>query len=177
MIIKKINMKWFKLFFPVTMLMALQGFGQIGEKVETVSVLNVQNQTVSLPMLGQKNLLIFYADPSHPRQNKDFRAYMKAHPINNPNVDSYGVINLAAAPLLPNSMIRKMALKETLGTDAQIYFDPDEALSTAWKLPGANNNFAVIFVNKDRVIEFYKAGQLTSQEQQQVLDLIKKYEK
>ena len=151
-------MKWFKLFFPVTMLMALQGFGQIGEKVETVSVLNVQNQTVSLPMLGQKNLLIFYADPSHPRQNKDFRAYMKAHPINNPNVDSYGVINLAAAPLLPNSMIRKMALKETQGTDAQIYF-------------------AVIFVNKDRVIEFYKAGQLTSQEQQQVLDLIKKYEK
>lgn len=102
---------------------------------------------------------------------------MKAHPINNPNVDSYGVINLAAAPLLPNSMIRKMALKETQGTDAQIYFDPDEALSTAWKLPGANNNFAVIFVNKDRVIEFYKAGQLTSQEQQQVLDLIKKYEK
>lgn len=31
----------------------------------------------------------------------------------------------------------------------------------------------MIFVNKDRVIEFYKAGQLTSQEQQQVLDLSK----
>lgn len=34
MIIKKINMKWFKLFFPVTMLMALQGFGQVGKRLK-----------------------------------------------------------------------------------------------------------------------------------------------
>ena len=159
------------------MLIAGQGFGQVGEKVGPVNVMNMNNQTVSLPMLGQKNLLIFYADPSHPRQNKAFRDYMKLHPINNPNIDSYGVVNMAAAPLIPNSVIRKMAIKEVQGTDGQVYFDPNEVLSTAWRLPGANNNFTIIFVNKDNVIEFYKAGQLTNEEQEQVLQLIKKYEK
>lgn len=159
------------------MFIAAQGFGQVGEKVSPVDVMDMNNQSVSLPMLGQKNLLIFYADPSHPRQNKAFRDYMKLHPIHSPNIDSYGVVNMAAAPLIPNSVIRKMAIKEVQGTNGQVYFDPNEAISTAWKLPGANNNFTIIFVNKDNIIEFYKAGQLTDAEQEQVLQLIKKYEK
>lgn len=159
------------------LLIAVEGYGQVGEKVVPVKVLNLENQMVNLPMLGEKNLLIFYADPSHPRQNKDFRTYLKTHPIHSSNIDSYGVVNMAAAPLIPNAMIRKMALKETKGTDAQIYFDPDEALGKAWDLQGADHNFALIFVNKDQIIEFYKAGQLTGREQQQVLDLIKKYAK
>ena len=159
------------------MCIAFRGFGQVGEKVGPVHVLKINNQSVALPMLGQKNLLIFYADPSRPQQNKDFRNYMKLHPVYGPNVDSYGVVNMAAAPLIPAALIRKMAKKEVKGTDGQVYFDPDEALSKAWRLPGANRNFTVIFVNKDHVIEFYKAGQLTSGEQEQVLQLLRKYEK
>ena len=61
------------------------------------------------------------------------------------------------------------------GTDGKIYFDPDGILATAWKLPGANNNFTVIFINKNQVIEFYKAGQLTPEEQEQVIALVRKY--
>lgn len=161
----------------IALLLGKASWAQVGEHVSAVKVLNMQNQPVSLPWVGEKNLLIFYADPAHPRQNKGFRNYMKTHPINNPNVDSYGVINLAAAPMIPNGMIRRMALKEVRGTNAQLFMDPDHVLGTAWKLPGSDDNFAVIFVNKDGVIEFYKAGQMTQEEQQQVLDLIKKYEK
>ncbi len=159
------------------MFIAVQGFGQVGEKVGPVNVLDMNNQSVSLPMLGQKNLLIFYADPNHSQQNKGFRDYMKLHPVHGPNVDSYGVVNMAAAPLIPNSVIRKMARKERKGTNGQVYFDPNEVLSSAWNLRGANDNFTIIFVNKDRVIEFYKAGQLTDEEQEQILQLIEKYER
>ena len=53
----------------------------MGEKVFSVNILNMNNDTVALPMLGQKNLLIFYADPSHPGQNKTFRDYFKTHPV------------------------------------------------------------------------------------------------
>ena len=155
------------------MCIAFRGFGQVGEKVGPVHVLNMNNQSVALPMLGQKNLLIFYADPSRPQQNKDVRNYMKLHPVYGPNVDSYGVVNMAAAPLIPAALIRKMVKKEVKGTDGQVYFDPNETLSKAWRLPGANRNFTVIFVNKDHVIEFYKAGQLTSGEQEQVLQLLR----
>lgn len=167
-------MKWMTMmYFFAVMMIAGESFGQVGEKVSPVNVLNEQNQTVSLPGLGEKNLLIFYADPSHPRQNKDFRNYLKSHPINGADMESYGVVNMAAAPMIPNSMIRKMAVKETKGTNAHVYFDPDEALGTAWKLPGANKNFTIIFVDKDRIIKFYKAGQITPAEQQQLLELIR----
>ena len=167
---------WFRgCVWGAMMFIALRGLGQVGEKVGPVNVLNMDNQSVSLPLLGQKNLLIFYADPSHPKQNKAFREYMKSHPVSGPDIDSYGVVNMAAAPLIPVAVIRKKVRKEVKGTNGQVYLDPDKALSTAWKLPGANQNFAVIFVNKANVIEFYKAGQLTAGEQQQVLQLIEKY--
>lgn len=157
------------------LLYSMSGLAQVGKQVKDVKVLTMNNDTVSLPWFGQKNILIFYADPAHPGQNKDFRNYFKAHPVSGPEITSYGIINLAAAPLIPNGLIRRMAKKEVAGTDAQLYLDPQRILSTAWDLTGANNNFAIIFVNKDKVIEFYKAGQLTAQEQTDLLDLMKKY--
>lgn len=162
-------------FILSLLLLSLSSIGQVGEKVSSVNILNMDSDTVALPMLGQKNLLIFYADPSHPGQNKAFRNYFKTHPVSGPEIASYGIVNLAAAPMLPNSLIKRMALKEVKGTDGKVYFDPNEVLSTAWKLPGANNNFAVIFINKNQVIEFYKAGQLTPEEQDQIIALVKKY--
>lgn len=54
--------------FPVN-----RGFAQVGEHVSTVKILNMAKDTVNLPLLGEKNLLIFYADPARPGQNKDFR--------------------------------------------------------------------------------------------------------
>lgn len=42
---------------------------------------------------------------------------------------------------------------------------PDDVLSKVCKLTGADHNSAVIFVNKGRVIQFYKAGQLIPDEQ------------
>ena len=57
--------RFYVLIILVFVMFANRGFGQVGEKVAPVNVLNVQNQTISLPMLGQKNLLIFYANPKN----------------------------------------------------------------------------------------------------------------
>ena len=67
-------------------------------------------------------------------------------------------------------------MKETQGTDGKVYFDANGTLAKDWKLPDADNNFAILFINKNREIEFYKAGQLSTDEQNKVLALIKKYE-
>ena len=56
--------KIFILCLGIGLLFSYRGFGQVGEKVFSVNILNMNNDTVALPMLGQKNLLIFYADPS-----------------------------------------------------------------------------------------------------------------
>lgn len=154
---------------------SLRSVGQVGEKVGMVKLLNMEKDTVDLPFLGEKNLLIFYADPDKPKQNKSFRNYFRKHPVNGKAIASYGIINMAAAPMIPDGLILQKARKETEGTKAELYIDPDKVLSTAWRLPGADRNFTVIFVNRNRVIEFYKAGQLSGAEQKQVMALLQKY--
>ena len=118
---------------------------------------------------------LFYVDPDHPSQNKEFRNYFKKHPFTNENIDSYGIVNLKDAPLLSNSLLRFMIRKEIAGTQAYVYNDPDRTLSRAWKLGNVNNKFVVLWVNKEQVIEFFKAGQLTPEEVEQVHALIRKY--
>lgn len=146
--------------------------GQVGEKVPDVQVMNVANEMIGLPGFGEKNLLIFYPDPSHARQNANLQDYFKSHPINSPKVDSYGVVNLAAAPLIPNGIIKRRAAKAVEGTNGHVYFDPDNALSKAWKLGNVNNASCVILVGKDKVIRFFKAGQVSDAEMQQVINLV-----
>lgn len=156
-------------------LMPLTGFTQVGNKVCQVTVYDAYNKPLQLPSLGKKHLLIFYVDPDHPSQNKDFRNYFKKHPFTDDNIDSYGIVNLKDAPLLANSLLRFMIRKEIAGTQAYVYNDPDNSLSRAWKLGNVNNKFVVLWINKDCVIEFFKAGQLNEEEIVQVHALIKKY--
>ncbi len=152
----------------------LQVSAQVGEKVSEVKVLNVKNDTVNLPMLGEKGLLIFYQDPGHPDENSNLQDYFKTHPINGSGVESYGVVNMAAAPLIPNGLIKRMARKRVKGTNAQVYFDPNSALGRGWHLTDAGKASCVILVGKDRVIRFYKAGQVTDTEMQEVIDWVDK---
>ncbi len=159
----------------LTTIMPLTGFAQVGNKVCQVTVYDAYNKPLQLPSLGKKHLLIFYVDPDHPSQNKDFRNYFKKHPFTDDNIDSYGIVNLKDAPLLANSLLRFMIRKEIAGTQAYVYNDPDNSLSRAWKLGNVNNKFVVLWINKDCVIEFFKAGQLNEEEIAQVHALIKKY--
>lgn len=162
---------FFLLFF------AGSGFisAQVGQKVCPVTIYDAYNKPLQLPSLGEKHLLIFYVDPDHPSQNREFRNYFKKHPFTNENIDSYGIVNLKDAPLLANSLLRFMIRKEIAGTQAYVYIDPDRILSRAWKLGNVNNKFVVIWVNKEQVVEFFKAGQLTAEEIKQVHSLIQKY--
>lgn len=162
-------------FLIILLALGLSGkttWAQVGEKVGEVKVLNVKNDTINLPMLGKEALLIFYQDPGHASQNEDLQDYFKAHPMNSSKIESYGVVNMAAAPLIPNGMIKRMARKRTRGTNAQVYFDPNNYLSRGWNLGDVNNASCVIAVDKDRIICFFKAGQVTPAEMQQVIEWV-----
>ena len=159
----------------VLMCIAVGSIAQVGQKVIPVVIYDAHNKPLPLPSLGEKHLLIFYPDPDHPSQNKEFRKYFKTHPITSENIDSYGVVNLKDAPLLSNKLLRFMIRNEIMGTNAYVYTDPDRIVSKAWKLGDVNNKFVVMWINKDCVIEFYKAGQLTDEEVKQVHALIEKY--
>lgn len=148
---------------------------QQGQTISNVKVLTTSGDTITLPYYGEKGILIFYADPAKPAQNQNVRTYFKQHPINSPYIVSYGIINLAAAPLIPKSIIIKRAQAATAGTKANVYLDPNSTLIDTWHLNGAEDNFAIIFINKACTIEYYKSGQLSTADQTNLLNVINTY--
>lgn len=46
-------------------------------KVSNVEVLDLEGKPVTLPSWGEKNLMIFYVDPDHHKQNEDFTVESK----------------------------------------------------------------------------------------------------
>ena len=103
-------------------------------KVSNVEVLDLEGKPVTLPYWGEKNLMIFYVDPDHANQNKEFRENLEKNQIDSPNIYGFGIVNLKDAPMLPNSIVRAMIRKKVKQTGAAIYTDPDRILSKAWDL-------------------------------------------
>lgn len=131
---------------------------------------------MNIPHLGEKNLLIFYPDPDHSHQNKIICDHLKKHTIKSQNIFAFGVVNLKDAPLLPNAIVRFMVRREVRETGANIYTDVDNSLSKGWNLGDVNNKFCILFVDTNCKILFFKAGELTEGEQEELLALIQKYE-
>lgn len=156
-------------------IIATYGQTPLGTTVGPVEIRDANDEPVMLPDLGKKHLLIFYVDPDHANQNKEFQEKLEQNQINSPNIYAFGVINLKDAPMLPNSIVRMMIRKKAKQTNTTIYTDPERILAKAWNLGDVGDKFVVIFVTKDKEIAFYKAGRLSDQEQKQFYAVIDKY--
>ena len=147
----------------------------VGSKVGPVKICDPSNEPVELPYLGKKNLLIFYVDPDKANQNKEFRENLEKNQIESDNIYSFGVVNLKDAPLLPNAIVRAMIRKKVKQTGAAIYTDPDYMLRDGWNLGDVNDMFVLIFVNKDKEIEFLSKGELSQNQIDEFYRVINKY--
>ena len=132
-----------------------------GKTVPHVKIRDLQNQPIDLPDLGKAPLLLFYVDPDHAGQNSDFIAYLEEHQIGGDKIQAYGIVNLKDAPLLPNG--------------AAMYTDVDCSLRDAWGMGDVNNLFVIIFVNKDRKVEFFRYGDFTEKDKADFWKVVNKY--
>lgn len=168
------------LLCSVFLILAFGAFAQknsanVGKKVGPVEIRDASDKPMMLPKLGEKNLLIFYTDPDHAGQNTEFREYLEKHQINSSNIFAFGVVNLKDAPLVPNSVARSMIRKKAEETKSNIYTDPDHLLRDAWNLGDCNNKFMIIFVNKNKVIEFCRWGDFNEADKKAFWEVINKY--
>lgn len=146
-----------------------------GKIVPQTKIRDLQNQPVPVPYLGKAPILIFYVDPDHGSQNSKFVDYLEGHPIGGNKIEAYGIVNLADAPLLPNGVVRSMMRKKQQKTGAALYTDVDNSLSKAWGMGDVNNCFVIIFVNKDRKVEFFRYGDFTEKDKADFWRVVKKY--
>ncbi|WP_297448874.1 YtfJ family protein [uncultured Alistipes sp.] len=145
------------------------------KKVSAVKIYDADNRLAEMPQFGKKHLLIFYVDPDHANQNKEFREDLEKNQINSDDIYGFGIVNLKDAPLLPNSIVRAMVRKKVKQTGAAIYTDPDNLLSKAWGLGDCNDKFVLLFVTKEGRIEFMSKGEMTQPQIDEFWRVIDKY--
>ena len=118
---------------------------------------------------------MFYVDPDHAGQNSDFIEYLESHPIGGDKIVAYGIVNLKDAPMLPNSVVRSMMRAKQKKTGAAMYTDVDNSLRDAWGMGDVNNQFVIIFVTKDRKVEFFRYGDFTEKDKADFWRVVNKY--
>ena len=105
---------WLLLLPLLGMSVAVSAQSSLPRKVSDVTLLDLNGDPTQLPYWGEKNLMIFYIDPDHHKQNEDFTTDMEEnHRVEGENLFGFGVMNLKDAPMIPNGMARNMARKRT----------------------------------------------------------------
>lgn len=154
-----------------------KGNFSLPRKVANVEVLDLAGKPARLPYWGEKNLMIFYVDPDHHKQNEDFTYELEQnHRAQSDEIYGFGVMNLKDAPMVPNGMARSMARKRTETNGATVLADQDRTLSRAWELGDCNNQFVLLFVNKKGELVFLRKGPLSEADKEafyKVLDTYK----
>ena len=101
---------WLLLLPLLGMSVAVSAQSSLPRKVSDVTLLDLNGDPTQLPYWGEKNLMIFYIDPDHHKQNEDFTTDMEEnHRVEGENLFGFGVMNLKDAPMIPNGMAPNMA--------------------------------------------------------------------
>ncbi|MBB6459099.1 YtfJ family protein [Flammeovirga kamogawensis] len=149
---------------------------QRGDKIEKVDIRDLHNKPAVTPGIGEKVTLIFYPDPDSPSQNDVFVDEIKRWKFPEEEYMAYGIVNLADSPY-PNSVIRFMTRmvrkRSKQEADALILTDPKSLVQEAWNTGDCNNSFAILLVDADGKVLFWKAGALEADEITFIIDEIK----
>ena len=148
---------------------------QLPHKVDNVELEDLYGEKVTLPMWGEKNLLIFYIDPD--KQNYQFTVDLEQnHAASGDNIYGFGIVNLKDSWYpVPNSTIRSMARKRTEKNGATVITDPDRTLAQKWGLGDCNNQFVLMIVSKEGELVYMKKGELSKADQEEFYEVVKKY--
>ncbi len=146
------------------------------KRVNNVTLESLTGEPATLPMWGEKNLLIFYVDPDHPSQNASFTEEMEEkHLAAGDNIYGFGILNLKDAPLVPNSLACKLANNRTKKNGATVLADKDRLLQKAWGLGDCNNFFVMILVSKEGELVYVHKGEYTEEDKVEFFRAIDPY--
>ena len=146
------------------------------KKVENVMLETLKGAPASLPMWGEKNLLIFYVDPDHANQDMAFADEMEEkHLAAGENIYGFGVMNLKDAPLIPNTLACTIANNRTKKNGATILVDKGRILSTAWGLGDCNNSFVMLLISKEGELVYMHKGKHSEEDKKEFIRAIAPY--
>lgn len=148
---------------------------ELPHQVENLELEDLSGEITTLPMWGEKNLLIFYVDPDRHNQNNAFTVEMEEnHLAAGDNIYGFGVLNLKDT-WLPNNIVSSLARKRTEKNGATVIADKGRFLSEKWGLGDCNNKFVLLLVSKEGKLIFCRKGEFTEEDKREFLEVIQPY--
>ncbi|MBD0400561.1 YtfJ family protein [Flammeovirga sp. EKP202] len=155
-----------------------------GDFLEPIMVRDLKNNDHITPLIGEKVVMIFYADPDTPDANENFVKQVKQWKFNLDEFKAYGIVNLKDSKY-PNGivrfMIRMIRKRSKREANALILTDPKGTVTKKWNTGDCNNSIGILLVDKTGEVLFWKAGELTEEETafviQQICDHTTNYKK
>lgn len=147
-------------------------------KVKNVTICDMEGKPAQLPYWGEKNLFIFYVDPDAyigKNTTKDFSSEIEENKrCSGPNIVGFGVINTSATKL-PKGLIRNMARKRCEKSGALSLDDQTGEIVKQWGLGDCDGAFAMIVVNKQGEIVYFRKDEITPEGKEEFYKFIEQY--
>jgi hypothetical protein len=150
---------------------------ELPHKVENLELVDLNGNATTLPMWGEKNLLIFYVDPDKHRQNHEFTVELEENKrAAGDNIYGFGIVNLKDSWYpVPDSVVRALCRKRTEKNGATIITDPDRTVAKKWGLGDCNNYFIMMIVTKEGELVYCHKGEYTEAEKEEFYRIVDKY--
>ena len=134
---------------------------KLPKKVSNVQVQSLDEQAVTIPHFGEKNLIIFYMDPDRHKQNDGFTKEFEAQERGKgENLFSFGIVNKYDSAI-PLGWIRSGARNRTKNNGGTALIDVEGNVQTKWGLGDCNNMFVLLVVSKEGELVYCKKGELS----------------
>ncbi|AZQ65078.1 hypothetical protein EI427_22955 [Flammeovirga pectinis] len=148
---------------------------QKGDVISAIEVRDLKNKPVMTPFIGEKVVMIFYADPDTPKANEYFVEKVKQWKFPTDTFLAYGVVNLKDT-FYPNSfvrfLIRSIRKRSKREAGATILTDPEGTVQKEWNTGDSNNTIGILVVDTTGEVLFWKAGELTKEETEEVINIL-----
>jgi len=130
-------------------------FAQTGNKVTNVTLTNVNDIPVKLPLVGQKTFVLFYIDPDVRELSNPLTEAIYSKNYSKDKFGAIGVVNCKDT-WIPNSVIRNGVVdKQKQYPESVLLLDKNYILKSAWKTCDGNNAMVVYVIGKDALVKFY----------------------
>jgi len=145
---------------------------EVGDRVTTVELRNLDNKAAKVAGLGKKVVVLFYLDPDVRGQNKPFHKDLIQAKLDPQKHVRMAVVNLKDTTK-PHKPLLKMFAKRSAKVKCVVRADLDHSLAKSWKLGNCDQQEVTLIIGKDQHIKYLKRGLMTPTERKEALALVR----
>lgn len=139
-----------------SLLISIAAFAQVGKAVPNIKLVDVNDQTKTIPFLGKKVFSLFYVDPDVRDTTVPLEDALNAKKFPKDKFAAIGVINCKDSWIPNKAILMKTREKQQKFPESLILLDEAYTLSNSYGLGACDGYAVILIVGKDAKIKYRK---------------------